>query len=66
MKIKKRDGRLEQLSFDKVIYRLKKLCNDKSLGILSSIDPDVVAQRVVSSIYDGVLSCQPIDRSCFL
>lgn len=58
MKIKKRDGRLEQLSFDKVIYRLKKLCNDKSLGILSSIDPDVVAQRVVSSIYDGVTSCE--------
>jgi len=58
MKIKKRDGRLEQLSFDKVIYRLKKLCNDRSLGILTSIDPDVVAQRVVSSIYDGVTSCE--------
>lgn len=58
MKIEKRDGRLEQLSFDKVIYRLKKLCNDRSLGILSSIDPDVVAQRVVSSIYDGVTSCE--------
>jgi ribonucleoside-diphosphate reductase alpha chain len=58
MKIKKRDGKLEQLSFDKVIYRLKKLCNDRSLGILTSIDPDVVAQRVVSSIYDGVTSCE--------
>lgn len=58
MKIKKRDGRLEQLSFDKVIYRLKKLCNDLSLGVLNSIDPDVVAQRVVSSIYDGVTSCE--------
>jgi ribonucleoside-diphosphate reductase alpha chain len=58
MKIKKRDGRLEQLSFDKVIYRLKKLCSDRSLGILTSIDPDVVAQRVVSSIYDGVTSCE--------
>ena len=58
MKIKKRDGRLEQLSFDKVIYRLKKLCNDLSLGVLTSIDPDVVAQRVVSSIYDGVTSCE--------
>ena len=58
MKIRKRDGRLEQLSFDKVIYRLKKLCSDRSLGILTSIDPDVVAQRVVSSIYDGVTSCE--------
>jgi ribonucleoside-diphosphate reductase alpha chain len=58
MKIQKRDGRLEQLSFDKIIYRLQKLCNDSSLGLLSTIDPDVIAQRVVSSIYDGVTSCE--------
>ena len=58
MKIQKRDGNLEQLSFDKIIYRLKKLCNDRTLGILTSIDPDVIAQRVVSSIYDGVTSCE--------
>lgn len=58
MKIKKRDGRLEQLSFDKIIYRLQKLCNDSSLGLLTTIDPDVIAQRVVSSIYDGVTSCE--------
>lgn len=58
MKILKRDGRHEQLSFDKVIYRLRKLCNDESLGVLSSIDPDVVAQRVVNSIYDGVSSSE--------
>lgn len=58
MKIKKRDGRLEQLSFDKIIYRLKKICNDKVLTPLKSIDPDIVAQKVVSSIYDGVTSCE--------
>lgn len=58
MKIQKRDGSLEQLSFDKIIYRLNKLCNDKTLGVLSKIDPDVVAQRVVSSIYDGVTSTE--------
>ena len=58
MKIKKRDGRLEQLSFDKIIYRLKKICNDKVLGPLKSIDPDIVAQKVVSSIYDNVTSCE--------
>lgn len=58
MKIKKRDGRLEQLSFDKVIYRLRKLCNDKNLGLLSDIDPDIVAQRVILGIYDGVTSCE--------
>jgi ribonucleoside-diphosphate reductase alpha chain len=58
MKVKKRDGHLEKLSFDKIIYRLKKLCTDKVLGPLKTIDPDVIAQRVASSIYDGVTSCE--------
>ncbi len=58
MKITKRDGSSQQLSFDKIIYRLRKLSNDKSLGTLNSIDPDIIAQRVVSSIYDGVTSCE--------
>lgn len=58
MKITKRNGTLEQLSFDKIIYRLKKIKNDVSLGKLSSIDTDVIAQKVVSSIYDGVNSSE--------
>ena len=58
MKIKKRDGCLENLSFDKIVYRLKKLANDKSLGQLKTIDTDVVAQKVVSTIYDGVSSTE--------
>lgn len=61
MKIRKRDGKFESLSFDKVTYRLRKLCYDKDLGELKAIDPDVVAQRVVSSIYDGV-SSQELDE----
>lgn len=63
MKIKKRDGRSEQLSFDKVIYRLRKLCNDRSLGLLTNIDPDIIAQKVVSSIYDGVTSSELDEQS---
>jgi ribonucleoside-diphosphate reductase alpha chain len=65
MKIQKRDGRLEQLSFDKIIYRLKKIKNDVTLpnkensnGKLSSIDTDIVAQKVILSIYDGVSSSE--------
>ena len=58
MKIKKRDGRLENLSFDKIVYRLKKLANDKVLGPLKAIDTDVIAQKVVSTIYDGVSSTE--------
>ena len=58
MKIQKRDGTFEKLSFDKIIYRLRKLCKDKTLGILKTVDPDVIAQQVVSRIYDGVTSCE--------
>jgi ribonucleoside-diphosphate reductase alpha subunit len=58
MKIRKRDNSLEQLSIDKIIYRLKKLKNDQSLGKLSSIDTDSIALKVVSSIYDGVSSSE--------
>lgn len=61
MKIKKRDNTLEQLSFDKIIYRLRKLSNDPSIGVLKTIDPDLIAQRVVSSIYDGITS-QELDE----
>jgi len=56
---------LEQLSFDKIIYRLKKIKNDATLpnkensnGKLSSIDTDLVAQKVILSIYDGVSSSE--------
>lgn len=58
MKITKRDGSVEKLSFDKILYRLRKLCTDKALGQLRTIDPDVIALQVVSSIYDGVTSSE--------
>lgn len=58
MKIKKRDGKLESLSLDKIGYRLKKLSNDKTLGKLSTIDTDIIAQKVISTIYDGVSSTE--------
>jgi len=58
MKILKRDGTFEDLSFDKILFRLKKLANDNTLGILKTIDPDLIAQKTVSSIYDGISSSQ--------
>jgi len=58
MKILKRDGTLESLSFDKVLHRLKKLSKDVSLGELNTIDPDLIAQKTVSSIYDGISSSE--------
>ncbi|KAI9339819.1 putative ribonucleoside-diphosphate reductase large chain [Zopfochytrium polystomum] len=58
MRIQKRNGTYEQLSFDKIIRRLQKLCQDEPLGLLTTIDPDIVAQKVVSGIYDGVTSSE--------
>lgn len=58
MKIIKRDGASQDLSFDKVLYRIQNLCNDTNLGALDGIDVGVVAQKVVSTIYDGVKSSE--------
>ena len=58
MRIIKRDGTSQELSFDKILYRVKNLCNDESLGKLDSIDYDVITQRVIASIYDGVTSSE--------
>ena len=58
MRIKKRDNRMEQLSTDKILYRLKKLKNDVSLGKLTTIDTDSIALKVSGSIYDGVSSAE--------
>ncbi|CAK0772908.1 ribonucleoside-diphosphate reductase alpha chain [Gammaproteobacteria bacterium] len=58
MKILKRNGQYQELSFDKVLYRMRKLTNDLSLGLLSNIESDIVAQKVIHQIYDGVSSAK--------
>lgn len=50
MKVKKRDGRLEDVSFDKVLNRLKYLIQEFNL----TIDASFIAQKVCGQIYDGV------------
>lgn len=54
MKVIKRNGQSQELSFDKVLYRIRKLTNDKKLGVLSNIDPDVISQEVIKNIYNNV------------
>jgi len=48
MRVIKRNGKTEDVKFDKITERLKKLC----YGL--DIKPDVVAQKVLSSIRDGI------------
>ncbi len=56
MKIVKRNGKEEALSFDKILVRLRKLCSDKGLSPIENIDTDIVAQKVIEQIYDGITS----------
>ena len=52
MRVKKRNGLFQEVSFDKVIHRLKCLCNMEP--ILHNIDVTEIAQKVCSRIYDSV------------
>jgi ribonucleoside-diphosphate reductase alpha subunit len=49
MYVIKRDGTREEVSFDKVLNRIKKLSGD-----LEYVNPAVVAQKVCSQIRDGI------------
>lgn len=56
MKVQKRDGSFQELSFDKVLYRLKTL---KELEpVLNNVMVDLISQKVISQIYDGVLTSE--------
>lgn len=58
MRIQKRNGKFEALSFDKVLRRIKNLSNDKNLGIIEDVDCDIVSQKVIREIVDGITSKQ--------
>ncbi len=46
----KRDGKKEEVSFDKVTHRIRKLCN----GLSEKINATKIAQKVCSQIYNNV------------
>lgn len=53
MYVVKRDGRREDVSFDKVLNRIKKLAES-----LEYVNPALVAQKVCSQIHDGIKTCE--------
>ncbi len=55
MHVKKRDGSLEEVSFDKVLHRISELSSDLKVNAIK------VAQKVVGGLYDGV-STSELDR----
>ncbi|NHF60442.1 ribonucleoside-diphosphate reductase subunit alpha [Flavobacteriaceae bacterium TP-CH-4] len=54
MYVVKRDGRKEQVMFDKITARVRKLC----YGLNGLVDPLKVAMRVIEGLYDGVTTSE--------
>lgn len=52
----KRDGREEKVRFDKITARLK-ILKERSPP-LTSVDPAIVAQKVIAGVYNGVTTTQ--------
>ena len=53
MKVKKRDGSLEEMRYDKITRRITVFCGDLNLEY---IDPTYVTLKVTQGIYDGITS----------
>jgi ribonucleoside-diphosphate reductase alpha subunit len=60
MKVVKRNGVQQEMLFDKVTLRIQKLNQTPEFDILA-VQPDKVAQKVFSSMYDGI-STSEIDN----
>jgi ribonucleoside-diphosphate reductase alpha chain len=56
MRVKKRNGNYEEVSFDKVIKRIKALCAEEP--VCKAVEYIKVAQKVISKIYDGVSTAE--------
>jgi len=57
MKVLKRDGEPEEMLFDKVTKRISKLNCEPEFAPLN-VQPDKVAQKVFSSMYDGISTAE--------
>jgi ribonucleoside-diphosphate reductase alpha chain len=60
MKVVKRNGEYEDVSFDKVLTRLKNLSNDLNINVSE------LAQKVCSRIYDGVKTSELDEMAAYL
>ena len=63
MQVVKRDGRKEDVSFDKVLERIRKACMQP---VALNVNATAIAQRVIDQIFDGVRTSQLDDLACQL
>ena len=54
MRVQKRSGEYEEVSFDKILNRIKALSQGQEFEDKLSIDETLIAQKVVQEIFDGV------------
>ena len=54
MQVVKRNGRREDVSFDKITARVKKLC----YGLSNYVDPVAISMKVIQGLYDGVTTTE--------
>jgi ribonucleotide reductase alpha subunit len=60
MQVLKRDGRKEDVSFDKVLERVRKAAE----GL--TVNPTAIAQKILAQIYDGVKTTELDELTCQL
>ena len=58
MRVLKRSGSYEDVSFDKILNRIKALSSGKEFEKVLSVDPVIIAQKVCSEIYDNVKTAE--------
>ena len=51
----KRDGRRENVKFDKITSRIEKLCDDLDTRYIDAV---AIAKKVISGLYDGVTTIE--------
>ena len=54
MRVQKRNGSYEEVSFDKILNSLKALASGSDFDVKLNVEPVIIAQKVCSEIYDGV------------
>ena len=54
MRVIKRNGKYEDVSFDKILNRIQSLSQGNEFSKKLNIDETIIAQKVVQEIYDGV------------
>jgi len=63
MRVVKRSGKFEDVSFDKILTRIRSLSLSTNFSKELNIDETLVAQKVVQEIYDGVKTSELDDLS---